>query len=380
MPYARPYRWTSRMRRNRRRRAAASSIQAAWRRRKRRKAGSVVARTALANRRAIKRIKKNVELKYAEDAVCSARTNFCGQILSATQVDAMGMNQSSAAWVAAGGAATVLLPDSKYCPLILNPIVVPQAGNVITSGSPDTYPDNYSTREGSDIILSHFTAKFTMTGGVASSNNGNYLNVAQRQEIVGYLLLDRHPVEQNSTLHTNAPTFQELSMSCQLYPRTPDNVLTFPGDPLAHRFDYVRTGPLFNTSNPPGLGTSNDAQQSSEGISWWNKDLVRGKEGRFKVLKRFKLSCYQRQAPAGPNLNGSRTKTTDTYTLTYKGKLKFHFSDDQSQIALIPDNQTLLIALQSNCPTKRSSGGSVPVNFADPPRISMISRVNFKDP
>ncbi len=379
MPYARKYRTTGRMRRNRRRARAAGSIQQAWRRRRQRKKGSVVARTALANRRAIKQIKKNVELKYAELAVASERTNYCGQILGSTKVSATGFRNTSLDWVAAGGGATVLLPDSRYCPLIMNPIVIPQAGNV-TGAPPATYPDDFSTREGSDIILSHFTAKITMVGGVASSNNGNYLNVCQKQTITAYLLLDRHPVEQNSTFHTGAPTFEENAMSCQLYPRSPDNLLTFPGDPLAHRFDYLRQGPRFTTGNPPGLGISNDAQQNNEALSWWNKDLVRGEKGRFKLLKTLTLSCYQRAAPTGRNLNGSSVKTTATATLTYKGKLKFHFSDDQSTIALIPDNQTLLLAFQSNCPTKRSSGGATPVNFADAPNVAVVSRVSFRDP
>lgn len=59
-----PFRYN---RRSHRRGKAAGSIQKAWRKRNRRKKGGLVVRTAQSNRRAIRAIKKNTEVKVLED-------------------------------------------------------------------------------------------------------------------------------------------------------------------------------------------------------------------------------------------------------------------------------------------------------------------------
>lgn len=359
---------------------AASTIARAWRARMRRKRGGLLTRTALANRKAIKSIRKNVELKFVNDAVASSRTNYCGQILSRVPLDNYGMSQSSADWVSAGPAATTLPSAASYCPVMLNPIVITQAGQPVYSGATVTKAATEKSRIGNDIIMSHYTAKITMVGGCAQENSGAYANVVRKQKVTALLLLDREPQKQNPTLNTAAPTYNSDYQSCQLYPRTPDNPSVIAGlaSGTESRFDQLRSLPI-PTANPPGVNTADSGSKNLEALSFYSKDNIMGKSGRFKVLKKMTLSCFQqtKAVDSVENLNGSNTKTTAAKTLTHKGKYKFHFDSDKT---LIPGNQTLLLVLYSDTPTNRSANGAVPDNFCDPPLVSVVSRFSFRDP
>ena len=378
MPYKRKYRTTAGDRRRRYRNRASSTIGRAWRARMRRKRGGLVARTALANRKAIKSIRRDVELKFVNNAVASSRTNYCGQILSRIPVDNYAMSQSSSDWVSAGGGATTLPSASSYCPIMINPIVIAQAGQDIPPGTSIASTEN--ARLGNDIVMSHFTAKITMVGGCAQENGGAYENVVRKQKLTALLLLDREPQKMNPTLTSAAPTYSSDYQSCQLYPRTPDNpsVIAGLGSSTESRFDVLRALPL-ETANPPGVNTGDSGSKNLEAQSFYSKDNVIGKSGRFKVLKKLTLSCFQqtKALQAVENLNGSNSKTTATKTLTLKGKYKFHFDSDKT---LIPGNQTLLLVLYSDTPTCRSAAGNVPFNFASPPLVSVVSRFSFRDP
>jgi len=361
-----PYRKT----RNR----AASTIARAWKARQRRKRGGLVARTALANRKAIKSIRRDVELKFCNEAVASSRTNYCGQVLTGLKVDNYGMNQDSLDWVAAGGGATQLAAN-KYCPLMINPIVVYQAGQQITTAPTPLTAATENSRIGNDIVMSHFTAKVTMVGGSANLNGGTWANVVRKQKVTALLVLDREPAKMNPALLLPAPVFSPEAISCQLYPRTPDAVLAIPGSNEA-RFDQLRSLPL-PTANPPGLDTGDDGSKNLEALSFYSKDNIMGKSGRFKVLKKMTLSCFQQSNAGIANTNGSSVKTTATKTLTLKGKYKFHFDGDT---LIIPGNQTLLLVLYSDTPTCRSFGGAVPTDYCTAPVVSVVSRFSFRDP
>lgn len=89
MPYNRPYRTTAR---GRRRKMAARTLQTAWRNRKRRQAGSLVARTALSNRRQIKKIRRNIETKMIELPTGTTANNYAGQNLVRIPVDVNGQD------------------------------------------------------------------------------------------------------------------------------------------------------------------------------------------------------------------------------------------------------------------------------------------------
>lgn len=376
MPYARKYRTTARDRRRKyARRAAASTLQKAWRARARRKRGSLVVRTVKANRKAIKAIKRDVELKFVNSAVASARTNYIGNILSSTKVDSWGFAQSSLDWVSAGGAATQLPNSASYCPLILQPIVVPQAGQLIPGGTTQVYASTEDTRVGNDITMSHLTMKLTMQGSYANTNGGNYLNVAQKQTVNAILVLDRDPAKAPPSLITATPQFTPENIPCQLMPRTPDNQLALPQLAGTSSVDLLKSAPLAS-ANPPGLATGSIGSKNTDAISFYSKQHVMGPSGRFKVLKKVKLSCYQRQGPSGPNLNGSLAPTDNSLSLTYKGKYKFHFDADEQ---IIPGNQNLLIFLYSSTPTVRSAGGAVPANFVAPPTVTVLSRFSYRD-
>lgn len=356
---------------------AATTIARAWRARMRRKRGGLVSRTALANRKAIKSIRRNIELKFVNSAVATARTNYCGQILSRVPCDNYGMSQSSTDWVSAGPAATTLPNPSSYCPLMLNPIVIHQAGQPVNSGSSVTTASTENSRLGNDIVMSHFTAKITMVGGSATENGGAYANVVRKQKLTALLILDREPQKQNPTLSSPAPVYDPSYVSCQLYPRTPDNPSGGAGSTWSG-FDQLRSLPL-PTANPPGVNTGDSGSKNLEALSFYSKDNIIGKSGRFKVLKKVRLSCFQqtKALDSVENLNGSNSKTTATKTLTHKGKYKFHFDSDK---ALIPGNQTLLLVLYSDTPTNRSTGISVPLNYCTPPLVSVVSRFSFRDP
>lgn len=377
MPYARKYRTTARDRRRKyaRRNSAASTIARAWRNRRRRRNNSnLVVRTVKANRKAIRSLKSDRELKFVNSAVASARTNYIGNILSSTKLDNWGMAQSSLDWVAAGGAATQLPNSASYCPVILQPIVVPQAGQPI-SGSTQLYGSTEDTRIGNEITMSHLTMKLTIAGSYANTNGGNYLNVAQKQTVYAILVLDRDPQAQPPSLITNAPTFDASKIPCQMLPRTPDNILALPAIAGTKSVDLLKSCPLAS-ANPPGVNTGNQGVKDMDALSFYSKQHVIGKTGRFKVLKKVQLSCYQRQGPSGPNLNGSSVPTTNTLSFTHKARYKFTFDGDTQ---LTPGSQSLLVYLYSNVCTNRSSGGAVPVNYVAPPTVSVLSRFSYYD-
>lgn len=208
-----------------RRASAQRTIARAWKIKKRRRRGSLLSRTALANRKAIKSIKRHTELKYTGSAVASARTNFCGQILGPINVDNWGMSHSSSDWAQATPGAQFLTPVSKYCPLIMNPLVIKQAGQTV-GGSVQAAGEH--TRVGNDVYLSHVSFKITLTGGDSAQNGGYFVNVAQRQTLTALLLLDREPAQPNMTLAGPAPTFDQTCMPGQIFNRTPDNIAAIP--------------------------------------------------------------------------------------------------------------------------------------------------------
>ncbi len=66
------------------------SISAGWKRKARRKRGSLVSRTAKANRSAIKRIKRNVDTKWVDGYEAVDANNYAGQIMVLEDVTSLG--------------------------------------------------------------------------------------------------------------------------------------------------------------------------------------------------------------------------------------------------------------------------------------------------
>lgn len=355
--------------------SAASTIARAWKIKKRRRRGSLLSRTALANRKAIKSIKRHTELKYTATFPATARTNFCGQLLGPINVDNWGMSHSTTDWAQAAAGAQFLTPVSKYCPIIMNPLVIKQAGQTV-AGSVQSSGEH--TRVGNDVYLSHVTFKITLTGGDSAQNGGYFVNVAQRQSLTALLLLDREPAPPNLSLSTPAPGFDQVSMPGQIFNRTPDNIAAIPpanpavGD-NAKQFEVIKMC-LKASANPPGLSTANVATKNMDALSFYSKDTVMGKTGRFKILKKMKLSCSQSSTTGQQE---SVVRTSASKTMTYKGRLKLHFDGDS---VLVPGNQTILLCLFSDTPTVRQQGGVPPTNWVVPPKVTVLSRVSFRDP
>jgi len=368
MPYARKYRTTGRDRRRRgRRKQASSTIQSAWRRRQKRKRGSLLSRTALANRKAIKQIKRDDELKFIGTLRSAPETNFTGQIMQNVEVDNWGMPQSTVDWVNAGAGATTLVPISKYCPVIMQPVCLKQS----------TEEDG---RVGNDIVMSHLTVKGQINAGAVSANGGLYNNVPMKQRVHCICLLDRKPVIENSTLTATVQSFQPQAVPCQLYQPTPDNPL-----PASTAVQYNSL--IFNqlrsigapTANPagPSTGAGDAGNRDTYAMSYYSKDYVMGKSGRFKVLAHKTWTVTQGGfAPATGTVAFSRNKSTHPFSFTLKGKYKFHFANDKS---VLPRNQNLLLCWFSDVPTIRSTTTSAPTDWQDPPRITCVSRFSFRD-
>lgn len=348
--------------------SAARSIARAWKIKKRRRRGSLLSRTALANRKAIKSIKRHTELKWVQSAVATVRTNYCGQLLGPVDVDNWCMSQSTTDWTSLPPTATQLV-NTKYCPLIMNPLVIRQGG---FNYSGTIQPAGENARVGNDIFLSHVTFKITMTGGDASLNGGTLQNVAQRQSVTALLLLDREPVPQNATLTSTAPAFDAAVMSAQFLPRTPDSQLAIPST-TAPGFQVIK-GAQKASANPPGLSNGNVATKNMDGFSFYSKDYVMGKTGRFKILKKMKLYASQYSTTGNQQ---SVVSTSSTKTMTYKGRLKLHFDGDG---LVIPGNQTILLCLYSDTPTIRNANGANPTQYAVPPKVTVVARVSFRDP
>lgn len=86
MPYKKRRRWSMK-----KRGGAARSIQSAWRRRKRRKVG-LNTRTTLANRRAIKTLKRSPEVKNLMVIQGNSPNGYKGQYFRPVQVDNLGLD------------------------------------------------------------------------------------------------------------------------------------------------------------------------------------------------------------------------------------------------------------------------------------------------
>lgn len=377
MPFRRRFR-------RKRRRRAASTIQRGWRRRARRKRGSLVARTALSNRKAIKRLKKAPELKFNNNGNCSARTMWCGQVLSNQVVSNVGYPHDITDYIAAGPPGTQL-PDAKFIPLIMQPWLIQQAGYTPTGPTGSMTPTGEKTRVGNWVKHVNTTFKITLTGSRCDLNGGDYQYVPQKQSLRAYFLLDNEPVAEPSSLHTTVPTFDVTRIPCRLYqPSASDSLVANnlssttlnAADP---GFDNIRSGPLISTSTPPGINTGCLSTLDLHGVSYYSKDNI-GAKKRFKVLKVIEMHCNQQDTSVNPDA-GSREpmKHQVQRTVTIKAPWKLHWAANSNYM---PDNRNLLVAFCSNTPVPANALSSPPLLSSDyvaAPTVSVVARVQFRD-
>lgn len=349
-----------------------------WKKRLRKPRGSNNTRQTLANAKAISQLKKRPELKFQNSVVASTSNNFVGQNVRPTPISSWGMPQSTNDWVAAGGSATNLSAD-KYCPVIIRPVCCGQGKYSPNDPNPwstnatlDDVGTGENEREGNKITMHSLHIRGLITGGNMGTNIGSYANLQVKQRITMVLVLDRQP---NPT-QVNAGTgvYTTGAVSCQLYPITVDNFLA---NSSLNKEQQEPLRSITNASTPlttpyygPKLLTQIGADLDKQ--SYYSKDQVLGKSGRFKVLQ--KKSYTVMQTPTNTALLSSRC--TVPFSWTYKSRHKFHFASDR---AITPTNQCLLLFVYSDTPVMRSANGAAPANGIAPPYIAMTNRFQWKD-
>lgn len=383
----------------RRRRRAAGTIQRAWRRRARRKKGGLVARTAKANFRAIKKLKRTPELKFSNSFIATQRTMWCGQIISNQKVDSMGYPSDTRDYVAAGLGNQ--LPDSAYLPLVMQPWVIQQAGNIPTNAAAGTAPagSTEATRVGNWVKHYNTIFKLTLQGSLSSLNGGLYANAPQKQSLYAYFVLDTDPGREAPELNSAAPVQNNIYIPSRLYPPSTADSLVANGlatggglNRNLPQFEWIRSGPKISGyssttsgSVPPGLNTGTLADNSLHGVSYYSKDFI-GKDKRFRVLKVVKMSCNQQNPPMGTTapLVGAlpSLKTTMQKTVVIKGNYKLQFDGDKR---LVPSNHNLLVFFASNVATPATAIATPPAtptisaDYVAAPSVTCTARVQFRD-
>lgn len=167
----------------------ATTIQRAWRRRKRRRGPGLVARTALANRRSIKKIKSSREVNYATAEQASLTNNMCGQH-AIFNPDVFGFdNQGMDTPTWTGGSMTVPptpLGSLTWKTCCLKPLVIPQG-------------DGSGKRKGEYVQLRWINIKGTASSynarynGTGPTSGYDYKNMPQRQRFRIIVVLDTAP-------------------------------------------------------------------------------------------------------------------------------------------------------------------------------------------
>jgi len=334
----------------------------------RRKRGSVVQRQTLANKRAIKVLKKAPEVKRSDGYIASADTNFCGQVLKQTKVDNYGFAQSTALWNSTAPSPPGYLPTPNlYQPIAMCPMITQQGVDEIGGN-----------RIGNDVKNSSIIAKVRVYGGDAVKNGGRWLNTPCLQKVRCVALLDDMPVPENTSLAAAPSVFQYQAMGFQFFSYSSNwNPLLPAGTSVKQNVNLDDTlyGILQATANPPGLATNDIglAQRFLPAEGYRDTDVLDKK--RFKILQVKDVNVSQM-----PNhlTNGTDRpfNCTKDYTIVLKQPWKFHYDSSKSRL---PSNRRVYLCFFSDTPTYRGSPTSPQTDYLDPPSISVSARFNYTD-
>lgn len=348
---------------------AAQTLQRAWRSKLRKKRGSVLQRQTLANKRAIKVLKKAPEVKRIDGNIASVGNNYSGSILQETAVDNLGMSQDTPLW--ATTAVGNFLPNaSSYQPLQLCPMYLKQG-------------DGEKERIGNKIKMRNLIIKGTVYGGLASSNGGVFENQPWLQKMRIIVLHDSDPAPENTTLGVTPSTWQFAAMGFQTFEANSNynNASTSTGSSVPDTQLENLSDRLYELSasgaDPVGFktGVAGLAQRDLTFQAFRHLDTLDKK--RFKILKTKVISVSQVPPLTSNYQNENRAANSrKDFCMVVKAPYVFHYPNDK---AFLPDNSRLYICCASDCPTQRGAGGVPATDWVMPPKIQMSCRINFTD-
>lgn len=360
-----------RKRRYRKRKSAhgyASTIQRAWRRRRRRRKGGLVSRTALSNRRAIKKIRSSREVKYATAKQATLTNNFVGQH-AIFSPDVFGFNNQglvTPTW--SGGSMTVPpVPVAanvwKCCNL--KPLCIEQG-----SGSDE--------REGEYVQLRWLNIKGTASSynsrynGTGPTSGYDYKNMPQRQRVRLVVVLDTAP-----EIKRTPTAWDYTKQNCTLFNmKNPSAVL--PTIPVGADFTtFLRDGPKCGD----GGAQRGDGTYDPFPTTYWENNYCQSKsaktaKNRFKVLKVLQLG-EMRQPAAQQGDDAGDIPAVRNFSFTLKAPYKLHFANDLDDC---PNNQQIYIMVQSTTLPAKSAINDIQVNYIRAPKVELQCKVAFIDP
>ena len=340
-----------------RRRAAASTLQRAWRNRARRRKGGLVTRTALSNRRAIKRIKSNVEVKYLTKGSAQESNNWTGQTAVAYPDCAGCSNQLLGLSTSTPSTQGTAPAAFNFRPFVLRPLYCKQG-------------DEEGQRISEYINMKWINIKGSVTAWSSSQNgqapNGNNYsarNMMQKMRI--FVVLDTAPVPWDGAM--SPMVYQDNANPGFLYDmkNTPG---TYGVNPItqANCLEFLRSGP-----KPPFGSIDADLSNDPYATSYYENDYVQSRKFRKKRFKILKVLTLNVQQPSNENTS---VPTRRNFSMTLKLPYKFQYINKE---ALLPTNQEILIFAASDT--------RVPIGNADNtapicvPKLKIQCKVAFSD-
>ena len=355
--------------RYRKRRNAATTIARGWRKFKQRKKGGLVTRTALSNRKAIKRINRKIEVKYVTKNVCAAENNYTGQLLLSSGVDCMGMpNQLAGLQGNNPNTAGTPNPNWSSNSLVMRPICLNQ-GN------------GEGLREGEYINMTWLNIKGFVSAWPASCNgtntatNVNWADRPQRQRVRIVVVLDTQPVPwtSNAAPPSVPATYQPDQCPGYLY-NLDLPVTNYPALPVTlyrKNREFIR-----DLAKAPLGARAADSSCDPWSQSYYENDYVCSKTNktkRFKVLKTLTLEIAQPTA----DYSVSSIPSRKNFSITIKAPYRFQFPKDSS---MTPSNQEILVFFASDTPFKSPSITTDTTPIVCTPKIVCQAKLAFKDP
>lgn len=365
MPYGRRPSRPSRRRRSRsyRHTGAATTLQRAWRAHTRKKKGGLVTRTALSNRKAIKKLKSTPEVKYLTKGVAQESNNWTGQSLIAYP-DCIGFNnQLNGLSIIAPGTQGTAPAAFNFKPIVMRPCYCEQG---VEEGQ----------RISEYIDMKWINIKGSVTAFSSESNgsapNGtSYAARGTKQTVRIVVVLDTSPRYWDPT----STSFQVDSNPGYLFNMS-NLTSAYGANPITNVDSnmFLRNGP-----KSPFGAVGADSSVDPWSTSYWENDYVQSKKfkkKRFKVLKVLTVKVQQ-PSYASANPSSDALSSRRNFSCTLKLPYKFQYRDSNKRL---PCNQEILVFACSDikCPI----ASTVPDLNAAPicvPKLQIQAKLAFTD-